>query len=98
MRSCLWLCCATLMMLASATSPSAGQTAQTKQALSAGPYKFHAAVENPAFEWFFLLVDAAKEQGIWAKHSLDPEFVPAAGSAAQLKERVDAGIKIGFVN
>ena len=64
----------------------------------ATPYRFKAAVENPAFEWFFLLVDAGRDQGLWAKHGLDPEFVPAAGSAAQLKERVDAGIKIGFVN
>jgi ABC-type nitrate/sulfonate/bicarbonate transport system substrate-binding protein len=68
------------------------------QSTAAVPYKFKAAIENPAFEWFFLLVDAGKEQGIWAKHGLDPEFVPAAGSAAQLKERVDAGIKLGVVN
>jgi ABC-type nitrate/sulfonate/bicarbonate transport system substrate-binding protein len=44
------------------------------------------------------VVDAAKEQGIWVKHGLQPEFVPAAGSAAQLKERVDAGVKLGLVN
>jgi hypothetical protein len=65
---------------------------------AAVPYKFKAAIENPAFEWFFLLVDAGKEQGIWAKYGLDPEFAPTAGSAAQLKERVDAGIKLGVVN
>ena len=74
------------MMLVSAKSQSEAQTAQTRQPLLAAPYKFKAAVENPAFEWFFLLVDTGKEQGIWAKHGLDPEFVPAAGSAAQLKE------------
>ncbi len=62
------------------------------------PYKFKAAGEHATFEWFFLLVDAGKEQGIWAKDGLDPEFVPVAGSSVQLKERVDAGIKIGFVN
>jgi NitT/TauT family transport system substrate-binding protein len=62
------------------------------------PYQIQIAAENPAFEWFFLVVDAGKEQGIWAKHGLQPEFVPAAGSAAQLKERVDAGVKLGFVN
>jgi NitT/TauT family transport system substrate-binding protein len=98
MRSRFWICCAALMMFVSAQPQSEAQTAQTQQPLSAAPYNFKAAVENPAFEWFFLLVDAGKEQGIWAKHGLDPEFVPAAGSAAQLKERVDAGIEIGFVN
>jgi len=97
-QSRFWICCAALMIFVSAQSQSAAQTVQTRQALSAAPHKFKAAVENPAFEWFFLLVDTGKEQGIWAKHGLDPEFVPAAGSAAQLKERVDAGIEIGFVN
>ncbi len=64
----------------------------------APPYKFKAAGEHPAYEWFFLLVDAGKEQGIWARNDLDPEFVPVASSSTQLKERLDAGIKIGFVN
>jgi NitT/TauT family transport system substrate-binding protein len=61
-------------------------------------YKFKAAIEQPTFEWFFLLVDAGRDLGIWAKNGLDPEFVAAAGSSAQLKERVDAGVQIGFVN
>ena len=81
--------CAVLMTVVGAASPSQAQSV---------PYKFKAAGENPAFEWFFLIVDAGKEQGIWAKHGLDPDFVPTAGSAAQLKERVDAGVKLGFVN
>ena len=54
--------------------------------------------ENKNFEWFFLLTDAGKQQGIWSKNGLNPEFVPAAGSAAQLKERVAAGLKIGWIN
>ena len=62
------------------------------------PAKFKAAIENPTLEWLFLLVDAGKDQGIWAKNGLDPEFVPAAGTSAQLKERVDAGVKFGVVN
>jgi ABC-type nitrate/sulfonate/bicarbonate transport system substrate-binding protein len=80
-----------------AALPPASLVARAQQP-AATRYKFKAAVENPAFEWFFLLVDAGKDQGIWARYGLDPEFVSAAGSAAQLKERVDAGIKIGFVN
>src|SRR5260370_27346259 len=87
-----------IVMAVGATSSPQAQTPQSRQPSSAAKHKFNAAVENSAFEWFFLLVDAGKEQGIWAKHGLDPEFAPTAGSAAQLKERVDAGIKIGFVN
>src|SRR5205085_1612772 len=45
-----------------------------------------------------LIVDAAKQQGIWAKHGLEPEFVPAAGSAVQLKEQMESGVKLGWVN
>jgi NitT/TauT family transport system substrate-binding protein len=60
--------------------------------------QFKAAGEHPTFEWFFLLVEAGKEQGIWAQNGLEPEFVPAPGSAVQLKELVDAGVKIGFAN
>jgi len=54
--------------------------------------------ENKNFEWFFLLADAGKQQAIWSKNGLDAQFVPAAGSAAQLKEQVAAGVKIGWVN
>lgn len=80
--------------------PVAGQSAQPQSSwpASPSPYKIKVAAEHPTFEWFFLLIDAGKEQGIWSKNGLDPEFVPAAGSSTQLKERVDAGVKIGFVN
>lgn len=98
MRSSFWISCAALVAAVATTSPLQAQTSSARQPLSASSYKFRAAVENAAFEWFFLLVDTGKEQGIWAKHGLDPEFVPAAGSATQLKERVDAGVKLGFVN
>ena len=54
--------------------------------------------ENKSFEWFFLLADAGVQQGIWSKNGLDPQFVGAAGSAAQLKEQVASGLKIGWVN
>jgi hypothetical protein len=56
------------------------------------------AAEQISFEWFFLLVDAGNDRGIWARNGLDPAFVPAAGSSAQLKSLIDSGIKIGFVN
>jgi NitT/TauT family transport system substrate-binding protein len=98
MPSRLWIQGAAFAIIIGAALPSQAQVPQTQQSTSVAPYKFKAAVENSTFEWFFLLVDAGKEQGIWAKHGLDPEFAPTAGSAAQLKERVDAGIKIGFVN
>lgn len=80
--------------------PVAGQSArpQPSSPTSTSPYKFKAAAEHPTFEWFFLLVDAGKEQGIWNKNGLDPDFVPVAASSTQLKERIDAGIEIGLVN
>ncbi|HWX55153.1 MAG TPA: ABC transporter substrate-binding protein [Verrucomicrobiae bacterium] len=81
----------TLPALAQLSQPHASATA------SAAPYRFKAAGEG-IFEWFFLLVDAGKEQGIWATNGLEPEFVPVAGSSVQLRERIDAGIQIGFVN
>lgn len=81
--------CAALFVVLGAVWPLHAQTI---------PYQFKAAAESPALEWFFLIADAGKEQGIWAKHGLQPEFVPAAGSAAQLKERVEGGIKLGFVS
>ena len=61
-------------------------------------HQFKAAAEHVSFEWFFLLVDAGNEKGFWARNGLDPEFVPAAGSSAQLKTLIDSGVKIGFVN
>src|SRR5262249_14233244 len=80
--------------------PAAGQIPhpQSPAAAPEGPYKFKAAGEHPAYEWFFLVTDAGKGQGIWAKNGLDPEFVSAAGSSSQIKERIDAGTKIGFAN
>jgi ABC-type nitrate/sulfonate/bicarbonate transport system substrate-binding protein len=56
------------------------------------------AGEHATFEWLFLVVDAANEQRIWIKYGLEPEFIPAPASAIQLKERVDSGTEIGFVN
>ena len=61
-------------------------------------HQFKAAAEQGSFEWFFLLVDAGNDRGIWARNGLNPEFVPAAGSLVQLKSLIDSGIKIGFVN
>jgi ABC-type nitrate/sulfonate/bicarbonate transport system substrate-binding protein len=61
-------------------------------------HQFKAASEQGSFEWFFLIVDAGKENGIWTRHGLDPEFVPAAGSSAQLGTLIGSGVKIGFVN
>lgn len=80
--------------------PVASQVPQSQSSPSASssPYKFKAAADHQAFEWFFLIVDAGKGQGIWAKNGLEPEFVPVAASSAQIKERLDAGIKIGLVN
>ena len=71
--------------------------AQAIPATTPSTLKFKAAGEG-SFEWFFLLVDAAKDQGLWSKYGLEPEFVPAPGTAAQLKERIDGGAKVGFAN
>lgn len=64
----------------------------------AAQISFEAAAENPQFEWFFLIVDAGRTQGIWARNGLDPQFVAAAGSALQLEQAVRAGVKLGLVN
>jgi ABC-type nitrate/sulfonate/bicarbonate transport system substrate-binding protein len=82
----------------SAHLPSHAEAPQARQEGSMSLHSFKEAAENTTFEWFFLLVDAGNGQGIWARHGLTPEFVPAAGSSAQLRERVEAGIGIGFVN
>jgi len=71
--------------------------AQPIAATTASTQRFSAASEG-SFEWFFLLVDAGNDLGLWRKNGLEPEFVPAPGTAAQLKERVDAGTKVGFAN
>src|SRR4051812_46130038 len=56
------------------------------------------SVENRNFEWFFLLTDAASARGIWANNGLEPKLVPSAGSAAQLKQQIEAGLNLGWVN
>ena len=80
--------------------PSQAQAPQSSPSdfASTSRLNFKAAVENGTFEWFFLLVDAGKDKEIWAKNGLQPEFVPAAASFTQLKERIESGAKIGFSN
>jgi NitT/TauT family transport system substrate-binding protein len=86
-------------LVAGAASIIAGCIAASRETRpSPAAKQFKVSAENNNFEWFFLVIDEAKEQGIWTRRGLDPEVVPAAGSAAQLKERVDAGIRIGLVN
>jgi NitT/TauT family transport system substrate-binding protein len=100
MKRGLWTSGIAVALTIGMTFAASAQTSQPQQSTPApkAPYKFKAAGEHATFEWFFLLVDAGKAQGIWAKNGLDPEFVPVAGSSVQLKERIDAGIQIGFVN
>ena len=84
------LCAALSSLLLSCLASSAiGQGSLTSMKVSG---------ENKSFEWFFLLTDAGTQQGIWSKNGLDARFVGAAGSAAQLKEQVASGLKIGWVN
>jgi putative hydroxymethylpyrimidine transport system substrate-binding protein len=87
-----------IALLIGALGPSQAQTDRPQEATSMPSHRFKAAAEQGSFEWFFLLVDAGKDKGIWARNGLDPEFVPAAGSSAQLKSLIDSGVKIGFVN
>lgn len=75
-------------------SPKSHQTSTLAPALQ----HVKAAGQNATFEWFFLLTDAGQQQGIWARNGIDPEWTPTPGSAAQLKEQVASGVKIGFVN
>jgi ABC-type nitrate/sulfonate/bicarbonate transport system substrate-binding protein len=98
MQSRLWILCVAFMLNIGAAFPSQAQAPQARQTAPMAPYKFKVAAEHATFEWFFLLVDAGKEQGIWAKNGLDPEFVPVAGSSVQLKELANSGIEIGFAN
>jgi NitT/TauT family transport system substrate-binding protein len=100
MRPTSWILGTVYALIIGLPVPLRAQAPQTQQT---GPpsmalYKFEAAAEHATFEWFFLVVDAGKDQGIWARNGLDPKFVPVAGSSAQLKERVDSGIKIGLIN
>src|SRR4051812_46439300 len=69
-----------------------------RQPIAMPSHQFKAASEQASFEWFFLVVDAGKEQGIWTRNGLDPEFVAAAGSSGQLKAIVASGVATGFVN
>src|ERR1051325_1307151 len=100
MQPTSWILLTVSALISSVPFPSHAQVPQPGQSRPASmtPYKFKAAADHATFEWFFLLVDAGKDKNIWAKYGLDPEFVPAAGSSAQLKEHVDAGIKLGFIN
>jgi len=82
------------LLIAGALQP---QTSQAQAASAMQSQRIKVAAEG-SFEWFFLLVDAGKQKGIWANNGLDPEFVPAAGSSVQLKTLVESGVKIGFVN
>jgi NitT/TauT family transport system substrate-binding protein len=93
-----WIFGTVVSLLIGAACPSRAQAPQPQQAAAMPSHRFKAAAEQASFEWFFLLVDAGNEKGIWARHGLDPEFVPAAGSAAQLKSLIDSGVGIGFVN
>jgi NitT/TauT family transport system substrate-binding protein len=86
-----------LMTAAAAPAMAQSQPGGTSSG-TAVPDRFKLAATHPAFEWFFLLVDAATEQGIWTKHGLDPELVPAAGPATEIKERVGSGVKLGYVS
>jgi NitT/TauT family transport system substrate-binding protein len=94
MRRCSMFFMSFWAVLSWAQLPQSSQTSTP----AAAPQHFKAAGQNARFEWFFLLIDAGQGQGIWGKNGIDPEWMPAAGSAAQLKEQVASGIKIGFVN
>jgi ABC-type nitrate/sulfonate/bicarbonate transport system substrate-binding protein len=99
MQPKVWILGTLAALIIGVPFPSLAEAPQSRPSQPAStPHRFKAAVENATFEWFFLLVDAGTDQGIWPKNGLDPEFAPAAGSSAQLKERVDEGIKIGFIN
>jgi NitT/TauT family transport system substrate-binding protein len=98
MQPLMWIVATVTALVIGAPLSSHAEAPQLRQEEAMSPHRFKAAAENTTFEWFFLLVDAGTAQGIWAGHGLAPEFVPAAGSSAQLRERVEAGIGIGFVN
>jgi len=98
MQSKLWIFGTVAALMIGASDPLQAKSSQPQKAAAMPSHQFKAAAEQGSFEWFFLLVDAGKEKGIWARNGLDPEFVPAAGSSAQLKTLIDSGVKIGFVN
>jgi ABC-type nitrate/sulfonate/bicarbonate transport system substrate-binding protein len=62
------------------------------------PEKLKASGEHASFEWLFLPIGVARTQGLWTRNGLDPEFIPSASSAAQLRQQVEGGVKIGLVN
>jgi len=90
MKRCSWLI-AQIGICSLAVGSAAGQQPSPTE-------KFKASTQHATFEWLFLPTDVGKEQGLWMRNGLDPEFVPAAASAVQLKQQVEAGIKIGLVN
>src|SRR5579862_8991930 len=98
MRPTRWILGTVVAVLVATPCSLQAQITQQPKASDMPSHQFTAAAEHGSFEWFFLLVDAGKEKGIWAKNGLDPKFVPAAGSSAQLKTLIDSGVKIGFVN
>src|SRR5229473_1292146 len=85
------------LMLILGVAPLSPCPAQPVAGTTVSTHRFTAAGEG-GFEWFFLLVDAGNDLGLWRKNGLEPEFVPAPGTAAQLRERIDAGAKVGFAN
>jgi NitT/TauT family transport system substrate-binding protein len=84
------------LLITAIITPVAAQTVQPGSA--SPPYRFKVAGTVPGWEWYFLLIEAGQDQGIWAKHGLEPEFVPAAKVATELTERIAAGVKIGYVS
>src|SRR3990172_9097715 len=54
---------------------------------------------NPTVEAYSLVVMAATERGIWSSNDINPEFITLPSRttlAADIKEQVDSGIKIGL--
>lgn len=60
--------------------------------------RLKASGAHATFEWLFVPIAIADTRGLWARNGLDLEFVPSAASAAQLKQQVETGVKIGLVN
>jgi hypothetical protein len=82
------------LLLCGLVAASAANGQQGAQPLE----RISVAGENASLEWFFLLTDTAANQGIWTKHGLQAELLPAPLNSAQLKERLDSGAEVGFVN
>lgn len=76
-------------------SVSAPKPAQAPQELQ----KFKILIGSPTYEGYFLVLDAAKDRGIWAKYGLDPEVSTWTGRACTatcVNDQVAAGVKMGF--